>query len=431
MAASTDDPFADVPSERTFVMPTPGQRAAAPARAAQAAPAGDVAHDFPAVSVGLNPLVALANSVLAVVPQLRATSQHPNPNQLKEQIAHSIREFERRARAQNIAAERVMAARYVLCTLIDEAAASTPWGGSGAWARNSLLVAFHNEAWGGEKVFQLMARLAENVNTNRDLLELIYACLALGFQGRYRVVDGGAAQLEAVRDRLAQLLASDRGTPTRALADHWQPSLRGRSVLASWLPLWVTAAVVAAVLLIAYFALGASLSSNAAPVETAILAIRAPTAAPPPPVQPAAQPRLRPLLASDIQAGLVDVRDEADRSVIVIRGDGLFAPAAAELDAQRRSLMQRIGAALAQVPGRVDVTGHTDNQPIRSLRFGSNFDLSQARANTVRDILTTNGVARERVRAIGRGDASPVAGNETPAGRAANRRVEVVLVAGT
>ena len=68
MVASTDDPFADLPSDRTFVMPTPGQRAAAPARN-QVPVSGEVAHDFPAVSVGLNPLVALANSVLAVVPQ--------------------------------------------------------------------------------------------------------------------------------------------------------------------------------------------------------------------------------------------------------------------------------------------------------------------------------------------------------------------------
>jgi type VI secretion system protein ImpK len=430
MVASTEDPFAEPPSDRTFVMPTPGQRAAALARP-QAPVSGDVAHDFPAVSVGLNPLVALANSVLALVPQLRATSHHPNPTQLKEQIAHSIREFERRARAQNIAAERVMAARYVLCTLIDEAAASTPWGGSGAWARNSLLVAFHNESWGGEKVFQLMARLAENVNTNRDLLELIYACLALGFQGRYRVLEGGQAQLEAVRDRLAQLLAADRGTPVRTLADHWQPSLRGRSVLASWLPLWVTGAIAAAVLLIAYFALAASLSSRAAPVEAAILAIRAPTAAPPAPVMPAAQPRLRPLLANEIKAGLLDVRDEADRSVVVIRGDGLFAPGAADLDVDRRGLMQRVGLALAQVPGRVEITGHTDDRPIRSLRYASNFELSQARANTVREIVTASGVARERVRSIGRGESQPVANNDTPVNRALNRRVEITLVAGT
>ena len=67
-----------------------------------------------------------------------------------------------------------MAARYVLCTMLDEAAADTPWGGAGVWGRHSLLAEFHNEAFGGEKVFQLMARLAEKPDANRDLLELIY-----------------------------------------------------------------------------------------------------------------------------------------------------------------------------------------------------------------------------------------------------------------
>jgi type VI secretion system protein ImpK len=427
-AASTDDPFASAPADRTFVMPTPGVRGAAAARAA--APM-DVAHDFPAVNVGLNPLVALANSVLAVVPQLRATTHHPNPQQLKEQIAHSIREFERRARAQGIAAERVMAARYVLCTLIDETAASTPWGGSGAWARHSLLVAFHNESWGGEKVFQLMARLAENVAANRDLLELIYACLALGFQGRYRVVEGGHAQLEQVRARLAQLLAQERGAAPRALAENWRPSVARGGVLASWLPLWVTGALAAALLLAVYIGLSVSLSSRAQPVEAAILAIRAPQAAPPPAPLPATAPRLAPLLAEDIRAGALDVRDEFDRSVVVIRGDGLFAPASADLDAARRGLMQRIGAALARTPGRVIVTGHTDDRPIRSLLYPSNWELSAARAETVRTILLANGVAPNRVRAIGRGDTEPVARNDTPANRALNRRVEITLLAGT
>ena len=54
--------------------------------------------------------------------------------------------------------------------------------GSGAWARLSLLVMFHNETWGGEKVFQLLARLAEDPAGNRDLLELMHVVLALGFE---------------------------------------------------------------------------------------------------------------------------------------------------------------------------------------------------------------------------------------------------------
>src|SRR3989442_671526 len=83
-------------------------------------------------------------------------------------------------------------------------------GRRAAWVRYSLLAMFHNETWGGEKVFQLMAKLAENPAANRDLLELIYAALCLGFQGRYRVVEGGSAQLEAVRERLAQILRKER-----------------------------------------------------------------------------------------------------------------------------------------------------------------------------------------------------------------------------
>jgi type VI secretion system protein ImpK len=427
-APTADDPFANIPSDRTFVMPTPGARPAA--RPAAAPLSGEVAQDFPASSVGLNPLVALANNVLALVPQLRATTHHPDPAQLKEQIAHSIREFERRAKAEGIPAERVMAARYILCTLLDEAAASTPWGGGGAWARQSLLVAFHNEAWGGEKVFQLMARLAENVRANLDLLELIYASLALGFQGRYRVIDGGAAQLDAVRERLALLLRQERGDVPRALSVNWAPALRKHSALASWLPLWVTAVVVGAVLVATYIGLSISLGNRADVTETAIRAIKLPAAAPRPAPVAAEKPRLAQFLAEEIRLGLVAVRDDVDRSVVTIRGDGLFQPGSAELSGDRQNLMRRIGAALAQTPGRVIVTGHTDDRPIRTLRFPSNWDLSQARALTVANLLLADGVARERLRAEGRGEREPVVANDTPANRALNRRVEITLLVG-
>ena len=74
---------------------------------------------------------------------------------------------------------------------------------------HSLLVQFHNEGWGGEKVFQLMSKLAENIPGNRALLELMYVVLALGFEGRYRVLDNGRMQLDSVRQRLAQMLAQN------------------------------------------------------------------------------------------------------------------------------------------------------------------------------------------------------------------------------
>lgn len=427
---ASDDPFAAFDSGRTFIMPTPGARPAAAASAAPRLPAAaEVAADLGAPDVGLNPLVALANPLLALMVQIRSTTQMADPAMLKESMAQAIREFEARARGQGVAAERVLAARYILCTVLDEAAAGTPWGGSGQWARHNLLVTFHNEAYGGDKVFQLMAKLAEDPAGNRDLLELIYAALNLGFEGRYRVLDNGRAQLEAVRERLAQILKKARGDYAPALAQNWAGQPMKRRAMLSWLPLWVTGALAALLLLGVYFGLSFSLSGVSDPVFGQIQSLR--LAPPVPPVaQPAPKPRLAQFLSNEIRAGLVAVRDEVDRSVITIRGDGLFEPASASLSDDREALMRRIAEALAQVPGQVLVTGHTDNQPIRSMRFPSNWHLSQDRANAVRDILAASGVPAERVRAEGRADGEPVVANDTPANRSLNRRVEVVLFVG-
>ena len=81
------------------------------------------------------------------------------------------------------------------------------------------------------------------------------------------------------------------------------------------------------------------------------------------------------------------------------------------------------------MPGKVVVTGHTDNQPPLSARFPSNWDLSRARADSVRTLLATATGTPERFSAEGRGDTEPLASNDTAAGRAKNRRVEITLLA--
>jgi type VI secretion system protein ImpK len=145
----------------------------------------------------------------------------------------------------------------------------------------------------------------------------------------------------------------------------------------------------------------------------------------PPPI---AIPRLAQFLRRDIEANLVEVHDEVDRSIVVVRGDGTFAPGSASLLSDREDLMGRIGDAIAKVPGRVLVTGHTDNQPLsRSARYPSNFVLSDERAQTVAGILSTHQVAADRITAEGDADSHPVKDNATPAGRAANRRVEITV----
>jgi type VI secretion system protein ImpK len=428
--SAINDPFAEL-TDRTFIKPTPGGRGSTATRPAEGTiPPEHAAAEPAAPDQGLNPLVALANRLLLAVPQLRATRQVDDVAALRNALAQGVRDFAARASAQGIAPERVMAARYVLCTMIDEAAADTPWGGSGLWARNSLLAMFHNETEGGEKVFQLMARLAEKPAVNRDLLELIYCALTLGFEGRYRVIDNGRAQLEAVRDKLAQIIRQQRGDHAPALAQHWQGQATTRRRAHSWLPLAAAAALSALVLMGVYLGFAFSLGSRSDPVygEVQSLRLTPPVVVAP---QPAPKPRLAQFLQPDIKAGLVAVRDEIDRSVVVIRGDGAFATGSASLLPEREVLMGRIADALAQVSGNVLVTGHTDNQPIaRSARFPSNWHLSEERAKTVRDLLIAHKVLADRIRAEGRADAEPVVANDTAANRAMNRRVEVTLFVG-
>lgn len=437
MATDPDDPFAPRADDRTIMVPTPRRaapkspeppRPAPPPAAAPAAPRQAPAEPIPE-SVGANPLLAAATPILDLIPQLR-TSAQADPQAVKTSLVNGIRAFEASAKKANLAPEKIVAARYVLCTFVDETAANTPWGGSGQWAAQSLLVSFHNEAWGGEKTFQLLAKLAENPGPNRDLLELLEACLALGFQGRFRVVDNGQAQLLQVRERLFEVLRRERGEPERELSPEWKGATLGGSAILSLFPLWVVAAATALILTLTFVVMSTLLNRKSDPVFAGVLGIQAPQAegrvAPAPPKP--APPRLRKLLADDIAAKYVDVGDYEDRSVVTIRSDGFFAPASNTVPDKMLSLLDRIGDAVHQVPGRVLVIGHSDNTPIRSVRFPSNWHLSTARAETVAERLGRT-VEPGRIRAEGRAESEPIAPNDTPANRAKNRRVEVhVLV---
>jgi type VI secretion system protein ImpK len=430
---SDNDPFSAFESDRTIIKPSAG-RGARPAAAAPAAGA-PAASPLPADAsplpempgvAGLNPLVQAATPLLRAAPRIRGMAQHPNPAALRGSLVEGIRQFEAHARAAGLPNDQIIAGRYTLCTLLDECASSTPWGGSGAWSSNSLLVLFHNESWGGEKVFQLMGKLAEDVPRHRNLLELMVLVLALGLEGRYRVLDNGRAQLDGVRERLAQMLRKDAGPLDKELSAQWAGERAADARLRDGIPVWVAAAAGAFVLMLVFVGLRFSIQGASDASFDALQALDVKATAPPPPPAPAPAPRLSGLLKPDIAAGLVEVRDLADRSIVVIRGDGFFDAGSADVAARVKPLLGRIAEALNKVPGKVLITGHTDNQPIRSLRYPSNWHLSKERADSVQALLAAT-VDVKRMRAEGRADSEPIDSNATAAGRARNRRVEITL----
>src|SRR5690554_4762443 len=136
---------------------------------------------------GSNPLLAVANPLVNLIYQIRTLVQISEPEELRSYLVAEVKKFSLRGKQAGLDGDDLIAARYCLCTVLDETAAQTPWGGSGVWSRHSLLVIFHNETWGGEKFFQLLSKLLESPKEHFNLLELMYYCICMGFEGRYRV----------------------------------------------------------------------------------------------------------------------------------------------------------------------------------------------------------------------------------------------------
>lgn len=423
-------------NDRTQFMPCPGGRSARPA--AQENPA-EPALFMPAPplpqgeALGLNPLEAAAGPLLALLTRLRSTIAHPAPVSLRAQLLGYLRQFEARAEAAGVVRNDVLLARYVLCTALDEAVLSTPWGSSGEWGRQSLLITVHNEAWGGEKVFQLLEHCLNSPRERLYLLELLYLCLCLGFEGRYRVMNDGRSQLEALRERTSAAIRTARGGFERELSPHWHGQRFVRNRLSQFMPPWVGLAVGLALLLMLLFGLRLQLASDAEPVFKRIHALGdVPVqAVTPVAVQPKVvdRPRLAGFLEEDIKANRVAVEDAVDRSVVTIRGDEIFSSGSATIVDDFQPLLLRVADAIRNVKGQVRVSGHSDNRPIATLRFPSNWALSRARAEQVLQILAARTGQLERFSAEGRSDTEPVASNATTEGRAKNRRVEITVLA--
>lgn len=425
-------------ADRTILVPAPGGRRAAPASPAPPMhPAAPVASGAPQLhGAGLNPLVRAANPLLDLVPALRHMAAHADIEALRLQLIAAIKQFEAAAKAAQLPHDAIAAARYALCTLLDETISSTPWGGGGAWASRSLLVAFHNEASGGEKFFLILQKLGQDARANLYPLELMYLCLALGLEGRYRVMEGGRQQLEVLRERLQLLIAAQRGSVEPALSPHWQGASGKGEALWRVVPLWILGAAAAVLLIALQLLLGARLGTASDPVFARLFALHAPlrpvvvaAAAETAPAAVAAPVRLSGLLAAQIAQGLLSVADSAERSVVTLHGDGVFGSGSAEVAPAYQALLERIADALKTVPGKVLVIGHTDNvKPGLSARFPSNFELSKGRAAAVAAALAERAGPAARYSVEGRGDAMPLLPNDSAAHRARNRRVEIIVL---
>ncbi|WP_314186609.1 type IVB secretion system protein IcmH/DotU [Aggregatibacter kilianii] len=154
----------------------------------------------------LNPMVDAATPLLGMVLRLKDVTDQDMPSMLYGQVVQDIQSLEQLLREHHYEPGMIVSFRYVLCTFIDEIALGHGWGAKSSWFQKSLLTYFHNETWGGEKVYILLDKLMAESKRYLDLLEFIYVCFCLGFRGRYKVTAQHVEEFESIFRKLHDVI---------------------------------------------------------------------------------------------------------------------------------------------------------------------------------------------------------------------------------
>lgn len=185
-----------------------------------------------------NLLIDAATPLFGLSLRVRSLSDCDNIEQIYKQTVEEIKAIEIELTEQGYEHAILMAYRYILCAFLDEAVMGTDWGASSVWAEYSMLSRFHNETWGGEKVFTILGRLEGEPKRYRSLLEFIYQCLILGFEGKYRVMEGGHNERQNVITRLHTTISTLNERELPELTSSTDHVVKTKYNLGQQLPVW-------------------------------------------------------------------------------------------------------------------------------------------------------------------------------------------------
>ncbi|MDB5695989.1 MAG: yiaD 2 [Sphingomonas bacterium] len=382
-----------------------------------------------------NVMLGEAGPVLALAAGMRAGRVRTPLPQFHREATRAITQFER-ALGQ-YPEEMRQRAKYAVCATIDDVAQNLPgMGNDGAeWARRSMVVQFFRENIGGDRFWQLVDDMLRTPSDNRDLIELFHACLAAGFEGRFRVMPDGKRRLHEIMARLQGALEHVRGLSMLEMSPKWRGETAPLGKVGLWTYVAIAAAAAAALLLLVYIILRLLLmSAGEAPADRLAGAMPddrlrlSRDGGEAPAVGPSAQAgKLQTFLKPEIDGNKVTIEEDAQTVRVRTTVGQLFQSGSDQLEAGQQALFQRVAQAVANEKGSITVEGHADSDKINSLAFPDNQALSQARANTVAGIIKSNIADPGRVTAKGMGETVPIASNDTAQGKTRNRRVEVIV----
>lgn len=394
-----------------------------------------------------NPILAAAAPLLLLLGQLRLMPVERQAAPLAEHMAETIEAFDRALAKAGIGEEDARIAKFALCETADDLVGNLPWPSKDSWLQHSLLARFFKTQPTGAGFYEALNNVLTRPEAHYDLLEMMHACLSLGFEGQYRGLAKERNTLERVRRDVYDTLRYFKPRAGDDISPRWQGMAAALPRPRARLPLWAVAAAAATLVTAAFFGLrvlitdegdataGELLALNpSTPVTIERASVAAPAepaqASPPPPVVPdtAQIDRIRAKLANEITGGGLSVGERGEFIVVEISNQLLFASGQAELKPQFEPIAADIASALDAEPGPIRIVGHTDNvKPKKSSQFKSNFDLSVARAKAVQAMVAKQLKDPSRLSADGKGEDEPIADNGTADGRAKNRRVDVMI----
>jgi type VI secretion system protein ImpK len=393
----------------------------------------------PRQSTWRNPMMAEAASYLALIAGVRAGRARISLPDLHGKVSGAIAAFDQAMKGR-YPDEQLQRAKYALCATADDVALNLPDQQQDAaeWARRSMVVRFFSENIGGDRFWRLLDDMVARPAEYRDLLELFHACMAAGFEGRYRVMPDGKQAHQQMMQRVYTALEHPKTLSMTELSPRWKGHPAALSKVGFWTPLAIAGGIALVTLLVIYLAMRFVLAQTGAPAMAALdsinpdqpLRLSRGAAPPPEPAAGAQLQRLRTFLAPEIAQGLVVVIEDPSTVRVRTTVGQLFKSGSDQLDPDRLPLFNRIAAALETEPGPVRVEGYTDSDRVSGLTFPDNTALSQARADKVAELIRPHLSDPGRVTSQGYGDAQAIASNEDAEGKAKNRRVEVVIQRG-
>lgn len=368
----------------------------------------------------------------AAQPLLRALSEMPEKISdasqvqiLKDGLKNELTLFSVVCDEADISWKKMAIVRYCLCTALDEAAHTMPWGVKSGWSQSNLLNHFEGDNDGGNKFFLLVGRLSMSPHDYADCLEILLRILGLGFEGRYSIIEDGDRQLTKIRQGLLTLLQSTRDTVPSALSPHGLVLHQNRKRHGIFVPVRVSMLLCGFLIASTFIASKYFLAVPESDLLKRMAALQRPVIAQP--VVAEQKLRLTILLKDEIAKQLVSVDETTNQSKVIFKGDTMFQVGSDKVRPEIMSVIERVAQEVHRVQGAVLIVGHTDSMPINKPGFPNNQVLSEKRAANVAHFMEKAGIPANKIRFEGKGDLQPVGSNGDAAGRSQNRRVEIFV----